>query len=659
LPGSSVPNIDIARAGTGPKTTAPQSPQRRIVDRNIGLKLIEGGGGSGVVGEMRYRGQPISDKIKMGTALVVNNKINISEFPKIDLKIEAEAQDKDVDELVNATINATNEAFDEAIAKLAKSKNQIISGQKDLLIEIRREIINIIRNKKVNASWAIQEVLELFSGNKDSSDQKAKGDYYDLYAFLATILAIKHGKMINIKEEIDRSGLQNVILVVHNIPITEDWIIDDRRIIGVIKEKGTFMDHFSICMRDHEKSGIIVEGIAGKIETGQTVIIKGRTREGSGEVIVNPFADTRQKYNEYVRRHHVVSRKLKKLRHMKPRFIKGHVVEMAGNIRSPDEIESLRKHGIRKIGLVRTEFFFIEKPDKSKREEAPSVDEQVEFYNRIAASAGDGNVIFRTIDPDIDKQFPYFKDLVIGQKGLGLCLTNKQYYFAFKDQLKALLQVRGKIKVMFPLVRSQEEFEAAMRIVEEVKNELRGEGKTVNKNIKFGIMVEHPDILPFLPFLIKHKLLSFLSLGTNDLTQYISLLDRYDQEAAKDFDELSPSIIQAIKSTINIAIDEEKEVSLCGDMFRNWRAMLVVLGYGLRHFSISTDKSDLARKIILSVYFEDLQELVKEIEKIKTSRGIKKFIEDFTREKINSGRWAGLKSIREKLFESEDKGLDV
>jgi len=609
--------------------------------------------------EKVIKGRPITDKVTMGIALVIKEEHLIENFPKIDIEVETQKQNIDPEQLVTNLMNEFESAIEEVIVKLVNHNKdemgvpliEILHGHMGL----KSRILDLMAENKIDVRTAIEQLFasEQVLALKNCGDTSMEKLYYDLYAMSIEILQVIHSKKVDFESALNNVGESNVILVVGDISPSDAWILSDPRIRGVVRRNGTPYDHFSICMRGKEKAGMFVDSVE-KFKTGQTVIVNGR----ENTVILSPSLESMRKYQSWIKLKNRLSKELRNLRDLLLKTKDGQVVVMAGNAAAPEEIDSLVKHGIHSIGLVRTEMFFMTDLFNRKRKSEPDVEEQLDFYQIMADRAGKNEIVFRTIDPDHDKQFPYFSDingqlLENGEKGLGLCLNKDKYpnyHYAFIGQLKALLQVKEKIRVMFPMVRNYREFKAAMDLVEEVKRRLLKNGMFVNQEIEYGIMVENEEVLTELPQILQDDLVKFVSIGTNDLTQSLTHTYRYGPQASRYFDSLSPKVLKAIGKTVESARENGKEVSLCGDMCNDWQGMLAALALGIEKFSISTLYSDLARKIILSISRSDLDELRAGLFMVMTPEAVRKHIEKFTLDKIESGQWSELEALTFYLF---------
>lgn len=600
-------------------------------------------------------GRSVTDQVVIGRALPLRDVLDINAYPVVDLKAAAEKDGRSVEEVLRERMDLVFEAFREIEEELERDGSDVAQRLNVLVMGLKTATLEHMEQGVVCARVAVERALERFVVLRDSSDEKMHSLYADMCQISAKMLSIKHKRAIDIGREIDRLGRDDIVIVAKDMSPADVGLVNDERVRGIVRMNGSRMDHLSIRLGEREKAGLVnVKEAIDSVRSGARVIVDGLT----GKLIVNPSASTLRRYREQIRRTQALADDLKTLRQTPARMLDGDQVRLLGNAANPEEIGLLLGHGLEGVGLVRTEFFFIYDRSNLERRSEPGVAEQIEYYNQLISTSHGSEIVFRTIDPDKDKTFPYFtlpNGGVPGSdnKGLALCLDRENfgpYHYAFRNQLKALLQTRGRIKVMFPLVRSTEEFNRAMELVENVKRELSSSGLKVNNEVRFGIMVEHPDVLKHLKELGADGRLTFFSLGTNDLTQYITGVSRYSSVASQYYDALDPRVIQAIRSTVKAAEANAVQLSLCGSMGDDWRSLLVLLGLGLRRISFSPSSSDLARLLITNVDAAGLQLMVRNIAGITTASEIRNYIDEFVRERIRDGSWAGLAAYESLLF---------
>ncbi|MBN2057360.1 MAG: HPr family phosphocarrier protein [Candidatus Saganbacteria bacterium] len=606
--------------------------------------------------QVKLKGMAVTDAVVIGRALPIKEVLDIESYPRIDIRAEAERQGKSVEDLLRNRLGLVVDAFRAIEEELVGDESDVAQTLSVLLMEIKTKVLEHMEKNTLCARDAVEALLNDYKVLRVSDNEKMQSIYTDIYQMCTKMLSIKHRRVVDIRREIERLGRDDVVIVADHISPADVGLVNDARVAGIVRENGSREDHLSLRLGDRQKAGLVnARDAVAAVRLGSQIIVDGMT----GRLIVNPGTSTLRKYRILKKRSDAVMASLVALRESPAVTRNGARIRLMGNAANPEEVALLLEHGLEGVGLVRTEFFFIYDREGLTRKAEPSVVEQTRYYTELIRAAGDKEITFRTIDPDLDKSFPYFSrlngDLVAGgKKGLALCLDREghgPYYYAFRNQLKALLLTNGRIKVMFPLVRSNEEFLFAMEVVDSVRAELESQGIKVNDRISYGIMVEHPAVLRHLDELAADERLDFFSLGTNDLTQYLTGTNRYSSVTSQYFDELDPRVIRAIDQTVKAAARADIQLSLCGNMGNEGRKLLVLLGLGVRSISFSSRFADLARQLISSVDSDSLRLMVRNIAGITTGSEVRRYIDEFILEQERAGAWADLSVYEDLLFD--------
>ncbi|HOH89528.1 MAG TPA: phosphoenolpyruvate--protein phosphotransferase, partial [Bacillota bacterium] len=280
-------------------------------------------------------------------------------------------------------------------------------------------------------------------------------------------------------------------------------------------------------------------------------------------------------------------------------------VEIAGNIGTPEDIESVIARGGDGVGLFRTEFLYMD------RDSLPTEEEQFEVYRKAAAAFEGKPVIIRTLDIGGDKKLRYLElpeemNPFLGWRAIRICLERKDI---FKTQLRAILRAStyGNIMIMFPMISGVGELRAAKEVLEEAKSELRRENIEFNEDIKVGIMVEIPSAAITADTIAKEA--DFFSIGTNDLCQYSLAVDRMNPKVSKLFQPLHPGILKLIKHVIDASHRHGIFTGMCGGMAGSGEAAIILLGLGLDEYSMSAASIPVIKSIIRNVSYEKAKEI--------------------------------------------------
>jgi phosphoenolpyruvate-protein kinase (PTS system EI component) len=576
--------------------------------------------------EFELKGVPVTNKTIIGKALVINP--GRSERRAADgLVIMAVEKDRSLAEVIAEEQALAIKIFDNVVKSFTENKIKLGERERKELIDIRTLLLKVIAEDKLGVRDAIAKMTVILSGEE-------REGLTIRHKVLANILSSRMLIAAEIAVELEKIGQdERIAFVAEDLDLSDMWLIDDRRIRGIVREKGNPADHVSGYIIRHEKAGLVaVANAPQKIAPEATVIIDG----WRGKIIVNPSQKTIDKYVKAIEVQKQLDLGLKKLREVDKLFTHdGKEVELRAAIEKPEQIDELRKHGFKNFSIVRTEFFFSTKMDGPKpveRRKEPEIDEWIKFSQSIIDKAGGDEVLFRTIDPAEDKAAPFFDQKHLYEAdGLPYLAEGNPYNFSFQLQLEALLRTRGKIKVLFPSIRTEDDFKTAMSYVNKVKKILQNvSGLAINEEIKFGAMVENRDIIDRLPYLVKHPDLDFMVIGPKDLTQSITFTSRHDTETAAFFDHLHPDVVKAMKTAIDISRNNDKEIYVCEGMRDEWEWLLVLLGLGFRTIDVSSGFVDRARAIIGGMDSYSLRIMVESgISNISTAEEFRHFIREY------------------------------
>lgn len=505
---------------------------------------------------------------------------------------------------VEQTKASLKNIYEETKVQYGKEKAEIFGAHLMILQDpvMLTEVQNMIKKDSVNAEWALQKTLDKFS-----SILSASGDPYmcERAADIKDVGSQVINRLLNI-EDIDISQLKDVVIIAKDITPSETSQIHKDRILGFITEIGGSTSHAAIMARTKEIPAVVgVKEIVSTVKNGDLVVFDG----SEGIVYINPEEDV---INEYAKKKEEYESTLKKLRELigaETVTLDGHKLELAANIGTPADLEGVLSNDAEGVGLFRTEFLFMD------RDSAPTEDEQFNSYKAVASGMKGKPVIIRTLDIGGDKQIDYLnlpkeENSFLGYRAIRLCLDKTDI---FKTQLRAILRAsaHGNIKIMFPMISSLEEVEAAKDILNEVKKSLNAEGVNFDEDIKIGIMIEVPAAAIISDLLAKE--VDFFSIGTNDLIQYTTAVDRMNEKIAHLYNPYNPAILRLVKMVINNAHKEGKWVGMCGELAGDPRFIPTLVGMGIDELSMSPSSVLKARDIIRSLNYKEAEKLAESI----------------------------------------------
>ncbi|MEM2526031.1 MAG: phosphoenolpyruvate--protein phosphotransferase [Candidatus Methanomethylicaceae archaeon] len=370
--------------------------------------------------------------------------------------------------------------------------------------------------------------------------------------------------------------------------------LDKKNTLGFITELGGKSSHTAILAQALGIPAIVgIKDLFKYIKAEDEVILDAY----NGIVIINPSPEEKEYYIKIIEEKLINEREIEKFKNVKIILPNGKHLKIFANIGDLNEAEIALNSGAEGIGLFRTEFLFLNKPNP------PSEEEQFLVYKKVAELFRDKTVIVRTLDIGGDKDIPYLNlkkenNPFLGIRGIRLCLREKEL---FKTQLKAILRANnfGNIKIMYPMVSIREEIEAANKILNEAKEELIKEKVNTNTDIDVGIMVEVPSIALALEEVV--DLIGFVSIGSNDLIQYIFAADRTCDEVNYLYRPNHPSIINLIKRVIDICHKNNIEVGICGEIGGDPKTIPTLIDLGIDELSMVPNKIPSIKKFILNL----------------------------------------------------------
>jgi phosphotransferase system enzyme I (PtsI) len=417
----------------------------------------------------------------------------------------------------------------------------------------------------------------------------------------------------------------SAIVVAHNLTPADTMILSRNKVLGYATDKGGITSHAAILSRALQIPAVLgLNEISRRAVTGDQLLLDGY----SGVVIINPSAERIIEYEAKREKFLQFEAKLSKLRNLPAKTLDGRKIDLSANIEFENEIEHLIMQGAEGIGLFRSEGLLI------GRENIPTEEEQYKAYKKIAERVYPRKIIIRTFDIGGDKIAPQTieeSNPFLGWRGIRISLDRTE---VFLDQLRAILRAstRKNISIMFPMVSTVEEVIKAKELVEQAKFELKSLKKRFDPNIPIGVMIEVPSAAVTADIIAKE--VDFLSIGTNDLIQYLLAVDRGNTIVANLYQAFHPGVIKTIKHIIDSGHQEGKWVGMCGEMAGDPLATVLLLGLGLDEFSVAPHIVPEIKKIIRSISYEDAQKISKQVLKIRTVKEVQEYLNDLMKKKF-------------------------
>lgn len=490
-------------------------------------------------------------------------------------------------------IDAEIERFDQAVALVHR---ELMGLQADMpigtpaemaaFVDLHLMILNdamlsqapreLIATRHHNAEWALVQQMDVlvarFNEIEDSYLRERKADVRQVAErVLKAMMGSAHPPAVPVHQE-------NIILVAHDLSPADMILFKRHQFAGFVTDLGGVTSHTAIVARSLNLPAIVgLHHARQMVREDELLIVDAQ----EGVLLVNPDPQVLDEYRLRQSVYGLERQKLKRLKSTPATTLEGEAIELQANIELPQDVDEVLEAGAAGIGLFRSEFLFL------NRDDLPGEDEQFEAYRSVVAPMGGRPVTIRSLDIGADKalngQSGACPNPALGLRAVRFCLAEPQM---FTTQLRAVLRAShyGKVRLLIPMIAHVDEVEQVLELVKAAKQSLTDEGKAFDPAMAIGGMIEIPAAALALGQLIKQ--LDFLSIGTNDLIQYTLAIDRTDDSVAHLYDPLHPAVLYLIAHTIRIANRNDVPVAVCGEMAGQPEFARLLLGLGLRQFSM-------------------------------------------------------------------------
>lgn len=510
--------------------------------------------------------------------------------------------------------------------KLGKYQAEIFDTHK-LLLEDRSflsEIEETVVDQKVNAEWAVKVVKDLFVEKyKALPDKHIREKYIDLEDVSERLLNSLGGEEKN-TVKIDK----NTIVIAKEINPSTLIEISRSNPQALVTENGGWTSHTFILARELKIPAVTgVKHILHQIEDDEEVIVDGF----NGEIILGPTDNTIQNY-ELTERHS--AKQIDKVLTTTDNMLKtldGFEVMIRANIDSSSSYEVAKGMGAKGIGLYRSDFLFNQKKD------FPSEKEQAETYTNVANLVGDDGVRIRTFDLTLEEVTTSLRDReknpALGLRGIRLA---KRFEDKFREQIRAILKAsfQRNVDIILPMISDVSEIIWAKHIIYEEKERFKSKGVDFG-NPKLGSMIEVPAAILAIDKIFAES--DFVSVGTNDLVQYLLAVDRDNDGVADWFKTLHPAVLSSLKIVLNASRKFEKPAIICGEMAGSPLYVPILIAYGANELSMNPNSITRIRNTISGIAQKEAKLLVNDLEKCKTANDIEELLSQQLKE-----RWGHL-----------------
>jgi phosphotransferase system enzyme I (PtsI) len=478
-----------------------------------------------------------------------------------------------------------------------------------LVLEAQR----LIREDRLNAEWAVKRaVRKIKSAFHEQADEYFKERRADVDYVGERIIK----NLLGQAPDVDEVPPEGAIVVAHDLsPADTALLLHERKVAAFVTDAGAKTSHTAIVARALEVPAVVGVGrITALVERGDWIVVDG----SRGVVVINPTPGERAEYEAAQERYRAVEEELLRTKDLPARTQDDVTDRVAGNIEFVEEVPSLLSHGGEAVGLYRTEFLFLGRPD------LPTEEEHYQNYRRVLEALAPRPVTIRTFDLGGDKlpagMRVHAENPALGLRAIRYCLRQPDM---FRAQLRALLRatMHGNLKIMFPMVSGVAELRAGRRALEEARAQLHREG-VATKDVPVGIMIELPSAAMIADRLAREC--DFFSIGTNDLIQYTIGIDRQNKDVAYLYKPLHLAVLRMLDIVCSAGREAGIPVSMCGEMAGDPVNALVLIGLGVSELSMNGPSIPLVKRVIRAARASDGRALVARLLALTTAEDIER-----------------------------------
>jgi phosphotransferase system enzyme I (PtsI) len=609
-----------------------QADRVGVHNGNMVALVQKTGNGTAIMHEKIYKGIVASPGIVIGRAYLLDRRKVVVAGQRIeDVSVKDEvARFKRAVELSKTQLEDLKKRFGKGLGK----SHIYILDTHIMLLEDKMLVDNTVKRIKeshINAEGALKETISAIGLKFDTiEDEYLRERKHDVEQvgerILRSLVGHKQESLADIKDE--------AVIIAHDLAPTDTLMMRKDKILGFATDAGSRTSHTAILARSLGiPAAVGLENITAAVKTGDVVILDGL----HGVVVVDPDEETFLDYLKKKRRYKYFEQELEKLKKLPAETLDGHVIQLQGNIELPEEATSAADHGGTGIGLYRTEFLFL------NRQTLPTEEEHYFAYRHVAEKAYPHEVVIRTLDVGGDKigipgGFEKESNPALGLRAIRFCLQKRDL---FRTQLRGILRAtaHGHIKILYPMISGLPELYETKKILDEVRSELRAEGKKFNEQAEIGVMIEIPSAAMIADLLARE--VNFFSVGTNDLIQYTLAIDRQNEHVAYMYEPLDPAVLRLLHRVAEAAHQAKITLAMCGEMAGDPLYAAILLGMGFQNLSMNVASIPWVKKVVRSVRMQDAIELASLVMQQPTAALARKTAENFMAERFPD-LWAEL-----------------
>jgi phosphotransferase system enzyme I (PtsI) len=548
----------------------------------------------------RYKGLAVSPGIGIGYVHVIGSEtINFPKFWISDREIKTETA-------------RFQQALKKTQRELARIKEKLCKfqvGDQIRIIDTHQMLVNdemlvhgttdLIRQEKINAEWAFDRAIQKMRSSFPEGDPYFQERCDELAHLAQRVLQ----NLLGSEATVPRQFKKDSVIVTHDLSPADTAQMTRAVVQGFLTEIGGPTSHTAIVARALEIPAVVgIDGITHLVRDGDPILIDGT----EGVVLLHPSPKELAKYRSIQKRYEHFDQLLLKEAHLPSVTQDGYHLRLAANMEIPDEIATIKSHGAEGIGLYRTEMLY------TAYNRFPTEEEQFQIYRKILRRIAPHATTIRTLDIGGDKIVSDLEDIqsvnpALGLRAIRYCLKERNL---LKNQIRAMLRASryGPLKILIPMVTTVEELRQVKKVIADIKEELDAKKIRYDPNVKVGAMIEIPSAAIMADELARE--VDFLSIGTNDLTQYTLAVDRANDEVSYLYEPLHPAILRLLKMVCDAGRSRNIEVSVCGEMAGNPTCFMILLGLGLVELSMNPVSIPRVKKLTRAVTFRHAKEIL-------------------------------------------------
>jgi len=476
----------------------------------------------------------------------------------------------------------------------------ILSLEDSSLIESVKEQV---QSRLVNIDFAYEQVVRSYTRKmKEFDDDYFRERAADFIDVSHRVLRNLQGNQGQAQQELHNLDTPSIVLA-HDLTPSDTAGLDRKMVLGIATEVGSRVSHSAIMARSLNLPAVVgLREVIGKFEPGVEVLIDGY----EGLLIVAPTEQTKFEYGQREKQQHDVDVKLDALRETLPVTVDQRRLIVSANVEILEDLPLVKEHGAEGIGLLRTEYLFL------NQDEFPTEEQQVDVYRQMAQASKPHHVIIRTLDIGGDKKRPHLgieaeQNPFLGFRGIRYSLGRQDL---FRTQLRAICRAgaEGNVRIMFPMISDLRELKEARRILDEVRADLRRENIAQSDKLEVGVMIEVPSAALTADILARN--VDFFSVGSNDLIQYTLAIDRGNEKVAGMYQPAHPAVLRLLQTVVEAAHRNNIWVGVCGEMASDVVLIPALVGLGVDELSAGAVSIPRIKRAIQALNFEEARQVV-------------------------------------------------